>query len=205
MNGLRLGALMIILVQLSAARQEPVVVQGSPELAVISFSWSRFLRNPNALVSPFPNAPTTIGARGGQRGPYGKRVEMATSKGFAYKMKLKNGAAKTIKALFWEYQFEEPTSSQDISRRQFMCLEKIKSGAIKELAVFSLSPPTRVVNAESLGDETKAEATTKVVINRIEYLDGTIWRRSDWSPPRTSAYPADLFPSLRHRNKCVGF
>ena len=59
-----------------------------------------------------------------------------------------------------------------------MCGVNIGAGKSKELEGFSLSGPG-VVNVNTL--ENKAEDKEKAVINRVEYSDGSIWQRKDWS------------------------
>ena len=101
--------------------------------------------------------------------------------GYAYRIKLKNLSAKIIDVLFWEYQFREGVGSEYLSRRQFLCGVSIKPDKEKELKGFSLSGPSDVVSVGSLAtkDSQKAFRET-IVINRVEFADGTIWQRKDW-------------------------
>jgi hypothetical protein len=193
-----------ILAQHAAGAPGAIAVENGRGLVVVDFSWRRFQQNPNALNPPFRDEWDELGVKG-QRGTRAMRVRGAPVRGFAYEMRLRNQGAKAIKALFWEFQFGDPSSPLGISRRQFGCRGRMKRGEVKELAVFSASPPTHVISAEPAGDGTEAAVATKVLINRVEYADGTVWQRTDWSPPRTSPYPADLFPDRRFKGKCIGF
>ena len=98
--------------------------------------------------------------------------------GFAYKIKVQNRGPKEIEIVFWEYQFNDPADPSLVARRQFLCGVNIGAGKSKELEGFSLSGPG-VVNVNTL--ENKAEDKEKAVINRVEYSDGSIWQRKDWS------------------------
>lgn len=194
-----------ILAQLPAGAPGPVAVENGRGLVVVEFNWGRFQQNPNALNSPFPEETDELGVKGRRGGTNLRRVGRSPVNGFAYKMKLRNEGEKTIEALFWEFRFGDPASPLETSRRQFGCAGKMKRGEVRELAVFSASPPTHVVSAEPAEGETAPALNTKVVINRVEYADGTVWQRTDWSPPRASSYPADLFPDRRYKARCVGF
>lgn len=100
---------------------------------------------------------------------------------FAYQVKVRNASKKTIEIVFWEYQFKELANPATTARRQFLCGVKIKPDKEKELQSFSLSRPSDVISVESLTNKSEKLYEEKVVINRVEYTDGTIWQRKDWN------------------------
>src|SRR5690242_9803354 len=99
--------------------------------------------------------------------------------GFLYKIKVQNGGGKVIEIVFWEYQFQDPADASLVARRQFLCGVNIPSGKSKDLEGFSVSGPSEVVNVKTLAD--KSENKERVLVNRVEYSDGSIWQRTDWS------------------------
>ena len=101
--------------------------------------------------------------------------------GFAYKVKVHNAGAKVVEVLFWEYQFEEAANPSNLARRQFLCGVNIKGGKDKELLAFSASGPNGAISVDSLAAKPENPYREKVVINRIEYADGSIWQRKDWN------------------------
>jgi hypothetical protein len=101
--------------------------------------------------------------------------------GFTYKVKVQNAGDKVIEIVFFEYQFTESAAPSNTTRRQFLCGVNIKPGKEKELSAFSLSGPSEVVSVESLGNKDANLFREKVVINRVEYSDGSIWQRKDWN------------------------
>lgn len=101
--------------------------------------------------------------------------------GFAYKVKVRNAAAKVVEVLFWEYQFEEAADPANLARRQFLCGVQIKAGKDKELLAWSASGPNSAVSIDSLANKAESPFRERVVINRIEYADGSIWQRKDWN------------------------
>lgn len=109
------------------------------------------------------------------RSPQTKQVD-----GFAYRVKIRNSAAQLVEILFWEYQFIDPANESNPTRHQFLCGLSLGQGKEKELEGFSVSSPSSVVNVESLANK-ESSFRQKVVINRVEYADGAIWQRKDWS------------------------
>lgn len=96
---------------------------------------------------------------------------------YGYSVEIKNRGTRIIKTIFWDYQIVESSEAENPSRRQFRCVVNIKTNGKKLLEGVSSIPP--VIGAPS----TEKTLTHKVVINRIEYADGTIWQRPDWQPP----------------------
>jgi hypothetical protein len=109
------------------------------------------------------------------RSPQAKPVD-----GYLYKIKVQNSSTKVVEVLFWEYQFLDPKDSTNMSRHQFFCGVDIRQGKEKELEGFSVASPSNVVNVEVLAKK-ESPFQEKIVINRVEYADGTIWQRNDWS------------------------
>jgi hypothetical protein len=101
--------------------------------------------------------------------------------GFAYKARVQNASSRVIEILFWEYQFTDASNPTAVTRRQFLCGVNIKPGKEKELQAFSLFGPSEVVNVESLANKSANAFQEKVLINRVEYSDGSIWQRKDWN------------------------
>ena len=100
--------------------------------------------------------------------------------GFAYKIKVQNSANKAVEIVFWEFQFQDPADPSLVARRQFLCGVNIAGDKSKELEGFSLSGPN-VVNVSTLANKTDNPFKEKVLINRVEYSDGSIWQRKNWS------------------------
>ena len=101
--------------------------------------------------------------------------------GFAYRIKVQNSGTKVIEIVFWEYQFHDPANPELVARRQFLCGVNIAAGKGKELEGFSLSGPSDVVDVKTLQDNAANPFKENVLINRVEYTDGSIWQRKDWA------------------------
>jgi hypothetical protein len=101
-----------------------------------------------------------------------------TMDGYAYRIKVQNSIAKVVEVVFWEYRFIDPANRALIARRQFLCGVNIAAGKGKDLEGFSLSGPSDVIDVKTLADNSFKE---DVLINRVEYSDGTIWQRKGWN------------------------
>jgi hypothetical protein len=101
-----------------------------------------------------------------------------TMDGFAYRIKVQNQSANVVEIVFWEYQFQDPAQPDLLARRQFLCGVNIAGGKGKDLEGFSLSGPSDVINVNTLANNTFKET---VLINRVEYSDGSMWQRKGWS------------------------
>ncbi|HYO63260.1 MAG TPA: hypothetical protein VER08_06340 [Pyrinomonadaceae bacterium] len=100
--------------------------------------------------------------------------------GFAYRVRVRNAGAKPVEVVFWEYRFTEASNPSNVARRQFLCGVQIKPEKEKELQAFGVSGPN-VVSVESLAEKSGNSYQEEVVINRVEYADGTIWQRAGWN------------------------
>ena len=156
----------------------------SPAPAMIpankNFERNRRINDPAGVRDP--NA-DTLDARSAAmdkavRDARGKSVEV---EGYAYRVKLQNPAQKNVDIIFWEYQFEETANPSNLTRRQFLCGVQIKGGKEKELQAFGGSGPAGAISAESLANKSANPFAERVVINRIEYADGSIWQRKSWN------------------------
>jgi len=109
-----------------------------------------------------------------------RNTKPKSSDGFAYRIKVQNSGTKVVEIVFWEYQFHDPADPSLVARRQFLCGVNIGADKSKELEGFSLSGPG-VVNVNTLANQSENPFKEKVLINRVEYSDGSIWQRKDWN------------------------
>jgi len=155
----------------------------APARAVITpnKNFERNVRANNPVGARDPNEDTIDGRSAAieknvqeSRTPHSKPVD-----GYAYRVKVQNASTKVIEILFWEYQFIDPSDPAIMTRRQFLCPANIKPDKQKEIQAFSLSGPSDVISVRNLANKSAFEE--KVVINRVEYADGSIWQRKDWN------------------------
>jgi hypothetical protein len=189
--------------------QDPSTKADTAPVIVTSFKWARD-RKPieNAVSVVVPPAPAVtaadknferqkrVNASAGDRDPNADTVDSRSAEldrivqesreaqpveGVTYSVKIQNGSGKLIQNIFWEYQFKEIANPANVTRRQFLCSARINPDKGKDLQVFSLSGPSDVVNVKSLTKARADQFQEGVVINRVEYADGSSWQRKDWN------------------------
>ena len=145
-----------------------------------NFARNRRVNDPAGVRDP--NA-DTIDARSAalDKAVRDSRSQTVEVEGYLYNVKVQNPSQKAVEVVFWEYQFEETANPSNLTRRQFLCGVQIKGGKEKELQAFGGSGPAGVVSAESLANKSANPFAERVLINRVEYTDGTIWQRKDWN------------------------
>jgi hypothetical protein len=128
-----------------------------------------------------PNA-DTVDARSAELERINQQArEPQPVEGFTYQIRVHNRSAKIIKDIFWEYRFREIATPVHLSRRQFLCTAQIKPDKQRDFQVFTLAGPLNSVNVKSLAKDSNAQFEEAVLINRIEFVDGTTWQRPGWS------------------------
>ena len=214
-------SLAFALVVLTAMSQAPTSTQDRSDLIVVKFSCDkreaggRMIRsvqdpdppmNEPISINPAPrNEPQEVKNR---RDIQERRADMRAaeinaslsgqpvSRIYTYRLQVKNASAKVVKSFAWEYQ---PSTEPDPLDRQFFCVVKTKPNESKEIELFSPLAPSRVVDASKAGDKsTKSDA--RVIINKIEYLDGSVWVRPGWNP---NTFRADDVQKIAP-GKCIG-
>jgi hypothetical protein len=110
-----------------------------------------------------------------------RRSEGKPVLGYSYRAKVQNTSKSVVDIVFWEYQFVDAADPAIVTRRQFLCGVNIKPDKTKELQAFTLAAPSEVVSVGTLASKDGSPLKESVIINRVEYADGTIWQRKSWN------------------------
>jgi len=162
---------------------DPIASTTAPAMIPENKNYAKNARQNNPTGALDPNDATIDGRHAAlekineeARSPSTRPVD-----GYAYRAKIQNASNRIIEIVFWEYQFTDAAKPSIMTRRQFLCGVNIKPAKDKELQAFSVSGPSDVVSVEALANKSGNALQEKVVINRVEYTDGTIWQRKDWN------------------------
>ncbi|MCA1849569.1 MAG: hypothetical protein LC672_00605 [Acidobacteria bacterium] len=205
MRAFLLAPLFITMVWQSPGGQ---VTTESSSVVVLGFKWSRD-RQKVTPPDPASNAPARPAEKNFERNvranataevrdPYVDTIEGRSAalektaqdahaprpkfvEGFDYRIKVQNAGKKVVEIVFWEYQFRDRSDLANAVTRQFLCGVQIKPDKEKELKAFSASGPGNRISAGSLDNKSENPFEERVLINRVEYADGTIWQRRDWN------------------------
>ncbi len=212
--------LTVLLALLPVFQEQKIVEREEPDLVVTKFNWTKFRQNSDLIHSaldpgPPMNEPISIKPTPprnesqemkNRRDMNERRAEMRATENAAksaqrdvdqylLQLEVKNVGAGVIRSMVWEYQ--PATRSADYELRQYVCTLKAKPKESKRFELVSPFNPIKVVQADAQTGESKGG---KVVINRIEYADGTIWKRKGWSV----LIPSETIDGLGN-GKCLMF
>lgn len=98
--------------------------------------------------------------------------------GFRYKLSVRNDGAKAVKELDWDYVFTDSATGDELGRHKFTSEGRVQPGKSKEFSFFIPNPPTMRVSAYALDKSERAGLGEQVVVVRILYEDGTVWRKN---------------------------
>lgn len=206
---MKIFLLLSLLLTLLVSFQTAIVVSDSSPLTVETFKWSRARRNvetapvegnaPARAMIPQnrnfarnsrindpqgvrdPNADTLDGRSEALEKSVAESRTRKTQPidGFLYRLKVQNPTTKIVEIVFWEYQFHDPANPDLVARRQFLCGVNIAAGKAKDLEGFSISGPSDVIDVKTLNAGSSFKEN--VLINRVEFSDGSIWQRKAWN------------------------
>lgn len=211
--------LVFLAVLTSLVFADQITAQDTAKVEVVKFNWSMYVRrkviNESAL---FDGQASSRPGRSNrmiektieERSQDLSRIENAArrtalpppSNIFLYELKVKNLDEKTIKSFIWEYQLVRESVPQNASSRRFLCIQKIKAGDSKTLRIISHLPPVNVVEASVSSGESKKDFVVDVLVNRVEYADGTVWKRVDWDDSKYVLDSPEIAEKLRF-NDCT--
>lgn len=110
------------------------------------------------------------------RGPAPETGDRGLSVTYIYEVKVRNTGEKEIRTLTWEYVFYEPGMEREVGRRRFVSKLSIRHGKTRNLIMRSSSSPTGTIDATKAGKKPRDHYAEQVVIQRIEYADGSVWQ-----------------------------
>jgi hypothetical protein len=186
--GLDDGSSMVVLgFKLTKSRKtipktEPTVAAPAPTVTRADINYEKSKRANDPVGTPDPRS-YSVDARSAALEKVVQESRSAGSRtieGFEHRVKMRNASAKVVEVLFWEYQLIETMNPANVMRRQFICGVQMKPKKEMDVQAFSVSNPAAVVSVDTLAKSPDKPFQERVVINRVEYQDGSIWQRKDW-------------------------
>jgi hypothetical protein len=106
-----------------------------------------------------------------------REIPDGPSVNYIFEAKIRNAGEKTIKMIVWEYLLFDLETEVQVGRHQFTDISKIRSGKTGNLVGYTATPPSSILQAKKTGKASEYKYSERVVINRIEYDDGSFWQR----------------------------
>ena len=135
-----------------------------------------------AAAKPPSQPDTTRTQRGDERLDILKRQQEAreihdeppaANKPYEYKLRVRNTGSQTVAAVHWVYVFTDPVTHKELLKHSFESKAEIRPGKEKELTIYSNSSPPKLINAKAASDKKARPWDEAVVIESIQFSDGT--------------------------------
>lgn len=202
---MRIAVVFFLFVTQVVAQTPATTTQGSSEVELVKFSWSkeRLYWERNPFGGPNENFhQMQFRSRSEKRVSDAKRAgnsaeisklekdakadaaivaaENAPSKPpryyFFYRASMRNTSTKPVTEIDWDYVFFDEGTGDELDRRQFTSVQNIGPGKQKELTFTLTTPPTRRISVHSLDKKERSGIAERVVIVRVKYSDGSVWQ-----------------------------
>jgi hypothetical protein len=209
--------LLLTLLMLTPVLQEQPDDQRDPRLVVLKFSWAkeRQISALNRVVpesGPSTNEPMPINQTRDSQADVRNKRDLATrraelddnernlndssqkrSNSYRIHLEVKNEGSTIVKSFIWEFQ--PRAAPGDYQAKQFVCVVKAKPDERKKFDFVVPFAPVRVVNTNPKSGKPD---DGEVVINSVEYDDGSVCKRKGWS----RQLPSPAFHGLGN-GKCL--
>ena len=193
-----LAPLVLLLLTNSIIAQVKTEISDLPDVSVLEKSWSKKIRYSNPEKQyPNPRTPneelmkqargenrvsengkapiTEAGTANQSSQPIFLTMQRYTT--YVYTIKAKNNGLKTIKALYWEYQFLDPDTQRVLGTHPMANSKKLSPGKTGVFKAETAQPPVAFVSANQFDKKFGLKFTERLVIYRVDYTDGSVWQR----------------------------
>lgn len=181
--------LVLVLLAFAWTLQQQTVDREEPDLSVVKFSWARDkqkvsvirgAQNPGGpITTPIPSNASDHDSRIGDLRTMEKKAESSTAvaplPSYELRLELKNTGTNVVRSLAW--QFNPTATPEDYQPKQYLCALEVKPKEKKLLKLWTPYAPVKVINVD---ERSNALKDGEVVINKIEYTDGSVWIRRGW-------------------------
>ena len=178
---------LLLLIAFSATLQQQKADSEDADLLVVKFSWTKDRQNSDLIkgaknpkgqiTTPITND-TDLGARKGDLRNIDKQAAKSIQRsgdGYLLRLEVKNHGTRVVRSVIWEFR---PTAGpDDYEPKQYLCALRVKPNEKKTLAQWTPFAPVKVVSVAGSSDALK---DGEVVINKIEYADGSFWTKRGW-------------------------
>jgi len=180
----------LLLLAFALTLQQQTVDREEPDLLVVKFSWAkekqkvsviRGAQNPGGpIVTPIPDARDHDSRINDMRSMENKAANSAAEASrlpsYQLRLELRNTGTTVVRSLAWQYK---PTAMpEDYEPKQYLCALEVKPKEKKLLELWTPYAPVKVISVDERSNALKGG---EVVINKIEYSDGSVWTRRGWN------------------------
>jgi len=169
------------------------------DLVVVKFSWARDVQrssmirgaqNPRGSISTPITDDRDLSSRRADMQVMEKKAATSTQTGspsYQLRLEVKNDGPNEIRGFAWE--FRPAAGPDDYEPKQYLCALRVKAKEKRMLELWTPYAPVKVITVDARKDALKDGA---VVINKIDYVDGSVWTKHGWN----IQLPADSLKKL---------
>ena len=182
--------LVLVLLPFAVHLHQQTVDRADPDLSVVKFSWAkekqkisviRGAQNPGGpIATPIPDARDHQSRINDIRSMENKAANSGAQAPplpfYQLRLELKNTGTNVVKSLAW--QFKPTATPEDYEPKNYLCALQVKPKEKKLLELWTPYAPVKVI---SVDERSNALKDGEVVINRIEYMDGSVWTKPGWN------------------------
>lgn len=181
--------LLLVVLAFALPLPQQTVEREDPDLLVVKFSWAiekqkvsviRGAQNPGGpIATPISNDRDLLSRRIDMRNVENKAAVSAIEKPvpqYQLRLELKNIGTNAVRSLAW--QFKPTAGPADYEPKNYLCALQVKPKEKKLLQLWTPYAPVKVIGVD---ERSNALKDGEVVINKIEYADGSAWTRRGWN------------------------
>jgi nitrogen fixation protein len=196
---MKFAFLIIFLLLLLPILHRQAVQREEPDLVVVKFSWAkdvqrssmiRGAQDPRGSISTPITDDRDLSSRRADMQVMEKKAATSTQTGspsYQLRLEVKNDGSNEIRGFAWEFK---PTAGpDDYEPKQYLCALRVKAKEKRILELWTPYAPVKVITVDARKDALKDGI---VVINKVDYADGSVWTKRGWN----IQLPADSLKKL---------
>jgi hypothetical protein len=165
-----------------------MVERENPDLLVVKFSWAKERQKSALIGGPQSPGGSITAPVANNRDPGSRRADIgnlerraaassAETRGDSYRLRIEveNTGTNVVRSLVWE--FKHTAGLDDYDPKQYLCALRVKPKERKTLDLLTTYAPVKVISVDARATALKEG---EVIINKIEYADGSVWKRRGW-------------------------
>jgi len=156
-------AKLVILVTVFPGFPQNDTERSPSNVEILSQKWSKIA----VLQGPDRRDRRVFDPRSGN--PSTRESRMSRGTRYVYEAKVKNNGSGVIKAISWDFVFNDPKTGKEIDRRNFFNEVTIHPAKTTKLEGYTRSAPTSTISATG-------EQAERVVIECVVLDNGSVWR-----------------------------
>lgn len=177
---MRLTGLLILsaglLISSPVVSQEISQLERPPGITVLKVKWETYTKVTTVANTPLEASPDA----NPNRLPLltqGSATTIVRTQLYVYSLELTNSGPKPIKALSWDYIFNDAANNAELKRQSLANLQKIDINQKKTLRFTTQAPPPKIASVAGLEKDQRSPFVQSASIRCLIFTDGSAWEQ----------------------------